>query len=105
MIGSMLIGEIEYKANIRFKNVDNYENYIDAIDVDDDSEAVIFTGWLRNLNTPEFNKVNISQYGRGTDFKEDVVEYTGNNCYIPTRGNCCIKCIKFLSVRDFLSEF
>ena len=81
LIGSMLIGELEQKTNIRIKNVDDFENYINAIDragyVSDD---VIFTDWLYKFNTPEFKKVNRSQYGRGTDFEQDSVEYIGNNC-------------------------
>ena len=55
LIGSMLVGEIEQKTNIRFKNVDDFESYINAIDSSGyDSEDVIFTGWLYKLNTPEF---------------------------------------------------
>ena len=83
LIGSMLVGEIEQKTNIRFKNVDDFESYINAIDNSGyDSEDVIFTGWLYKLNTPEFKKVNRSQYGRSTDYKQDIVEYIGHNCYI-----------------------
>ena len=75
LIGSMLVGEIEQKTNIRFKNVDDFESYINVIDNSGyDSEDVIFTGWLYKLNTPGFRKVNRSQYGRGTDFKQDIVE-------------------------------
>ena len=89
----MLIGEIEQKTNIRFKNVDDSETYIKAIDDSGyDSDDVNFTGWLYILNTPEFRKVNRSQYARGTDFKQ----YKGNNCYIPTSGNCSKKCINLL---------
>ena len=40
----MLIGEEEQKTNIRFKNVDDLETYINAMDFDYDSEDVIFTG-------------------------------------------------------------
>ena len=98
LIGFMLIGEIEQKTITRFKNVDYFENYINAIDTGGyDSEDVIFTGWLYNINTPEFKKVNKSQYGRGTDFKQDIVEYIGIICYIPTSGNCFIKCIKYFT--------
>ena len=57
------------------------------------------------MNTPEFKKVNRSQYGRGTDFKQDIVEYIGNNCYIPTIGNCFIKCIKYFTRKDYTEEF
>ena len=106
LIGSMLVGEKEQKTNIMFKNVDDFEHYINAIDNSGyDSEDVIFTGWLYKLNTPEFKKVNRSQYGRGTDFKQDIVEYIGINCYIPTSGNCFIKCIIYFTEKDYTEEF
>ena len=44
--GLMIIGHVEHKANIRFKNMDDFENYINAIDVDYDSEDVTFTGYV-----------------------------------------------------------
>ena len=106
LIGSMLVGEVEQKTNIRFKNVDDFESYINAIDNSGyDSEDVIYTGWLYELNTPEFKKVNRSHYGRGADFKQDIVEYIGNNCYIPTSGNCFIKCINYFTKKDYTQEF
>ena len=81
LIGSMMIGEIEQKTNIRFQIVDDFGAYINAIDNGGyDSEDLIFKGWLYKLNTPDFKKVNSSQYARGTDFKHDIVEYLGNNC-------------------------
>ena len=48
LIGSVLIGEIEQETNIRFKNIDEFENSFNAIDVDYDFENGIFTGWLLN---------------------------------------------------------
>ena len=105
LIGSMLVGEVEQKTNIRFKNVDDFESYINAIDnIGYDSEDVFFTGWLYKLNTPEFKKVNRSQYARVTDFKQDIVENIGNNCYIPANGNCFIKCINYFTKRDYTEE-
>ena len=50
-------------------------------------------------------KTNRSQYGKGTYFKQDIVEYIGNNCYIPTSGNCFIKCINYFNKKDYLEEF
>ena len=95
-IGSMLVSEMKQKTNIRFKDGDDFETYVNAIDNGGfDSDDVTFTKWLYQSNTPEFNKVNRCQCGRGTDFKQDIVEYIGNNCYIPTSGNCCIECINF----------
>ena len=41
----MLVGEVEQKTNIRFKNVDDFESYVNAIDnTRYESEDVIFTG-------------------------------------------------------------
>ena len=106
LIKSMLVGEIEEKTNIRFKNVDDFESYNNDVDNSDyDSEDVIFTGWLYKLNTPELKKVNRSQYGRGTDFKQDIVEYIGSNCYIPTSGKCFIKCIKYFTKKIIQKNF
>ena len=105
LIGSMLIGEIEEKTNITFKNVDDFETYFNAIDNSGyDSDDVVITGWFYKLNTPEFNKVNSYQYGRGTDFKQDIVEYIDNNWLIPRSVNCFIKCIEHLTGKDYMNE-
>ena len=40
MIGKNIIGELEQKTNIRFRSVDEFETYINAIDDDYDSEDV-----------------------------------------------------------------
>ena len=41
--GSRIVGAIEHKTNMRFKNLDDFENYINATDVDYDSEDVTLT--------------------------------------------------------------
>ena len=90
----MLFVKIEQKTNISFENVDDFETYINAIDNGVcDSEDISFKRWLYKLNTLEFKKANRSQNGKGTNFKQDIVEYIGNNCYVPTNGNCFINCI------------
>ena len=91
--GKMIIGPTEHKTNIRFKNMDDFENYINAIDVDYDSEDVTLTGYFCKLNTPHFKVVKRSAYGKGTNFMQKIVEYHGQNCYIPSSGMCFIKCI------------
>ena len=55
-----IIGPVEYKTNIRFKNMDDFERYINAIDIDYDSEDVIFTGYVYKLDTPQFKVVKRS---------------------------------------------
>ena len=103
--GLMIIGPIEHKTNIRFKNMDDFESYINAIDIDYDSEDVNFTGYVYKLNTPQFNVVRRSAYGRGTNYMQEIVEYHGQNCYIPTSGMCFIKCINFFTKKDYTEEF
>ena len=103
--GKMIIGPVEHKTNIRFKNMDDFENYIKAIDVDYDSEDVTFTGYVYKLNTPHFKVVKPSAYGRGTNYMQEIVEYHGQNCYIPSSGMCFIKCINRFTKKDYTNEF
>ena len=91
MIGSMLIGEIKQKTNLRFKVIANFETYIIAFDVDYSLEDLVFIRWFYKFSTPQFNMVSRSQNGRGKHFKQDFVGYKGNNCCIPTNGNCFYK--------------
>ena len=101
MIWSMLFAELEQKKTIfRFRNVDDFETYNIAIDVDYDIEDVIFTGCSYKINTREFSKEKRSQYGKGTKFKQDIVKYIGNNCYISTSGNCFVNGTKYLTGRE-----
>ena len=103
--GLTFIGPTQHKTITRFKNIDDFESYINKIDVDYDSEDVIFTGWLYKLNTPQFNVVKRSSYGKGTNYMQEIVEHQGQNCYIPTSGHCFIKCINYFTKKDYTEEF
>ena len=52
--GKMIIGLVEHRTNVRFKNMDDFERYINAIDIDYDSEDVTFAGYLYKIDTPPF---------------------------------------------------
>ena len=105
LIGKMIIGPVELKTNISFKNMDDFERYINAIDNDYDSDDVIFTGFVYKLNTPQIKVVKRSAYGKGTNYMQEIVEYYGQNCYIPTSGMCFIKCINYFTKKDYTEEF
>ena len=90
---------------MRFKNMDDFESYITAIDIDYDSEDVTFTGYVCKLNTPEFKVVKRSAYGKGTNYMQETVEYRGQNCSTPTSGMCYIKCINYFTKKDSTEEF
>ena len=91
--GSMLLGLVEHKTNIRFKIMDDSEKYINAIDIDYDSGDVTFTGHVYKLNTPHFKVVKQSVYAKGSNYMQEIVECFGQDYYIPTSGMCFIKCI------------
>ena len=101
----MIIEHTEHKTNIRFKNRDDFESFINAIDVDYDSEDVTFTGYVYKLNTPQFNVVERSACGNGSNYMQEIVEYYGQNCYIPTSGTCFIKCNNYFTKKDYTEEF
>ena len=83
MVGSLIIVDFIRNTHIRFRNINDYEAYINSIDQGYDSGVSIFNGYIYILNAPEFNRVNRSQYGNGCDFKHKVLEYCGNS-FIPT---------------------
>ena len=85
--------------------MDDFGSYINAIDVEYDREVVIFTGYVYKLFTLQVNVVKRSDYAIGTNFMQEIVEYHGQNVYIPTSGMCFIKCINHFSKNDYTKKF
>ena len=104
MVGNIKNGDQIRQTHIRFRNMDDFEAYINAIDEGYDAEDAIFNGYFFELDTPQFNKVNRSQYGDGCDFKHEIIEYRGNFFYIPTKGFCFVECINFLTGQDYKQQ-
>ena len=86
MVGNLKVGDQIRQTHIRFRNFDDYESFINSIAEGYDAEDAIFNDYIHKLNSPQFNKVNRSQYGNGCDFKHEIIEYGGRNCFIPTTG-------------------
>ena len=105
MIGTLIVGDQLRQTHIRFRKMIDFETYINSIDQDYDSDDAIFNGYIYKIDTPVFNKVNRSQYGNGCDFKHEIIEYRGNNCFIPTKGYCFIKCVNFLTGQDYKQQY
>ena len=105
MFGKLKVGDQIRQTNTRFRNMDDFEAYINSIDQNYDSDNVIFNGYIHKLNTAQFKKVNRSQYGNGCDFKHEIIEYQGNNCFIPTKGYCFMKCVNFLTGEDYKQQY
>ena len=62
MVGNLKIGDQIRQTHIRFRNIDDFEAYINSIDQGYDSDDCIFNGFIYKINSPQFNKVNRSQY-------------------------------------------
>ena len=92
MVGKLKVGDQIRQTNYRLRNIIDYESYNNAIDQDYESEDAIFNGYIYKINTPQFKKVNRSQYVNGSDFKLEIIEYRGKNCFTPTKGYCFVKC-------------
>ena len=105
MVGNLKVGNQIRQTHVRFRNMDDFEAYINSIGEGYDADDCIFNGYIYKINTPIFNKVKRSQYGNGCDFKQEIIEYRGNNCFIPTKGYCFIKCINFLTGEDYKQKY
>ena len=73
MVGNLKVGDQIRQTHIRFRNISDYEAYINAIDQYYDSEDAIFNGYIYKIKTPQFNKVNRSQYGNGCSFDKIII--------------------------------
>ena len=105
MIRKLAIGDQIKQTNIRFRNITDYEAYINAFDEGYDAKVAVFNGYNYKINTPQFNLVKRSPYGNGCDFKHEIIEYRGNNCFIPTKGYCFVKCINSLTGEDYKQRY
>ena len=93
-------GEID--TNRFFKNSDELAIFIDKIlDKYDDHPSIYYTGnihrYFRN-----FKRVN---HGRGANEFNDIEEYEGDRCYIPSGNGCFLKCINYIFDKDFSIEY
>ena len=105
MVGNSKVGDQIRQTHIRFRNFDNYDPSIKAIVDGYDAEGAIFNGYIFNRNTPLFNKVERSRFGNGCDFKHEIIEYRGYNCFIPTKGYCFVKYVNFLTGKDYRQQY
>ena len=103
-VGSLKIGDQIRQTHIRFRIITDYEAYINSINERYDAEDTNFNDYFHKINTPQFIKVNRSQYGNARDFRHEVIECQGNNCFIPTKGYCFVKCVNFLTGGDYRQQ-
>ena len=64
---SMVMGPVEQKTKLRFRKMDDFESYINAIDVAYDGEDFIFTGYVYKVNSSQFSVVNRCFHANGVN--------------------------------------
>ena len=74
MVGILKVEDQIRQTHIRFRNMDDFEAYINTIDEGYDADDAILNGYIYKVHTPEFNKVNRRQYGNGCGFKHEIIE-------------------------------
>ena len=73
-LGEFIIGEHTHKTHIRNGNLNDYEHYIKAKDVDNDSEDSSYTN-IYELHTHEFKKVNRLDMVKAQNSKKTLLKY------------------------------
>ena len=105
MVGNLKVGDQIRQTHIRFRKISDYKAYINSIDESYDAHDSIFNGYMYKIKTPQFNLVNRSQYGNGCSFRHVIKKYRGNNCFLPTKGYCFVKCISFLTAEEYKEQY
>ena len=105
MVGNLKVGDQIRHTLIKFRSIDDYEAYINAIDESYDAEDAIFNGYIYKISHPQFKKVVRSLHGNGCDFNHEIIEYRSYNCFIPSGGYCFIRCVTFLTSLDYKQQY
>ena len=96
-------GEID--TNRFFKDSDELTKFIDKIlDKYDDHPSIYYTGNIYRY-FKNYKRINRSEHGRGANEFNNIEEYKGNNCYIPSGNGCFLKCINYIFDKDFSIEY
>ena len=69
----MFFKEHKHSTDRRFEEIEHYETFIKFIDLDYLSVAFVTYGTHR-LSVLYFTQVKRKEYGKGTEYKEDIVE-------------------------------
>ena len=106
LVGFMVVRKNVRKTNISFINFKEFENYIfSLVEIVYEIDDSIFTECIYKLETPVFNLVNRSGYGKTTDYKRVIFEVIADNCYMLTSKYRFIKCIIFSTGKNFKQKF
>ena len=104
--GYFILGdEGEIDTDRFFKDSKELVEFIDKIlDKYDDHPSIYYTGNIYRYFR-KFKRVTRSEHGRGANEFNNVLEYEGENCYIPSGNGCFLKCNNYIFREDFSMEY
>ena len=105
MVGELSIADHICQTHIRFRNITDYESYINAIDQDYESEDAIFNIYIYKRDTPHFHLVNKLQYRNDCDIKHQNIVYLGNISFVPTKRYRFVKRIILLTGENYKEKY
>ena len=105
MVRKLTVVDQITETHMSFRNITDYEVYINSIDDGYDAEDATCNSYIYKISTLQFNLVNRSQYRDGCVFKHEILEYRGNNCFVPTKRYCFIKYINFITCEDYKKQY
>ena len=69
-----------------------------------DHPSIYYTGKVYSYFR-SFKRVNRSEHGTGASELNNILEYEGKNCYIPSGNGCFLKCINYIFNKDFSMKY
>ena len=105
MVGNLKVGDQIRQTHSRFEIL-MIMNLTSILMIKNMIQKMLFSMVIFiKKNTPQFNKVNRSHYGNGSDFNHETIENRGTNCFIPTKGYCFVKCNNFLTGQEYKQQY
>ena len=97
--------EREIDTNRFFKDSNELAEFFDKIlDKYDNHPSIYYTGNIYRYFR-KFKRVTRSEDGRGANEFNNILEYEGENCFIPSGNGCFLKCINYIFKKDFSTEY
>ena len=95
--------EIEINRFFKVSN-DLAKLIVKIVDKYDEHPSTFYIGniyrYFRN-----FKRVSRSEHGGGAKEFNNILQYEGENCYIPNGKACFLKCINYIFKKDFSMEY
>ena len=96
-------GEID--TNRFIKDSNELAEFLDKIlDKYDNHPSIYYTGNIYRYFR-KFKRVTRSEHGRGANEFNNILEYEGENCFMPSGNGCFLKCINYIFKKDFSMEY